>query len=246
MSLWQAFVDGVRRGYTEGPTVISLARIALARRATDLEVELDLRIDNWHGDPVQIEIEIVDAETHARLVMVDYQARPDWPCWNVTIPNITYKVTGASDVLCYARVTVREHGEVLASSNSAPIEPLRCAKAGESASHRDADESSEPHRRRKVGARPASGRSPRKPAARAPRTDTSPEERLLGLLPGYDPAGLKAAYRRAIRRWHPDRFATSSQSRREAATERTRRIIAAYATLAARLAAGSGDPRGQS
>ena len=61
------------------------------------------------------------------------------------------------------------------------------------------------------------------------------EEKLLGLVPGYDAAALKAAYRRALSRWHPDRFASSSQARRDAVTERTRRIIEAHATLAARL-----------
>lgn len=241
MSLWQAFVDGVRRGYTQGPTVIAIARIALARREADLEVELDLGVGNWHGDPAQIDIEIVDAETHARLVVVDYQARPEWPCWNVTIPNITYVVTGVPNVRCYARVTLRERGEVLTSRCSAPIEPARRANAGGSSRRRDADEPHEP----RAGARPASDRSARKPPSRAPKTGASPEEKLLGLLPGYDAVALKAAYRRAIGRWHPDRFATSTQKRRDAATERTRRIIAAYATLAARLAAGAADSGAQ-
>jgi hypothetical protein len=242
MSLWQAFVDGIRRGYTQGPTVISIARVALAQRSSDLEVELDLRIDNWHGDPVQIGIEIVDAETHVRLVMVDYQARPDWPCWNVTIPNITYRVTAVPGVRCYARVTLREHGEVLTSSTSAPIEAARRAKAGANASRGDRDEPHEPHGTREAGARASARRARVRRTPRAPGTVASPEEKLLGLVPGYDAAVLKAAYRRAIRRWHPDRFATSSQTRRDAATERTRRVIAAYATLAERLAAGY--PRG--
>lgn len=87
MSLWQAFVDGYRRGFTQGPTVLSIARVALARRERQVEVTFDLLVDNWHGEPVQLDIEVVDTSTQALVARVEHQLEPVSPCWNVTIPR---------------------------------------------------------------------------------------------------------------------------------------------------------------
>ena len=60
---------------------------------------------------------------------------------------------------------------------------------------------------------------------------------ILDLPPGASPLEAKAAYRRALRESHPDRFAGDGEGRR-AAEERTRLIIEAYRTLVRPAGAG--------
>lgn len=202
MSIWSTVVNEYRRGFTSvSPTSLSIARLSLALRDQTLEVGFDLQVENWNGDPVQLVIEIVSV-ANVTIEEVRYQIRPDWPCWNVTIPDLVYAVPVAPKVECYARVTLRDCDKVLATTTST-VEP-------------EQPRASKPRRRRRASV-------------------LCPEEKLLGLAHGYSAADLKAAFRRAISRWHPDRFASSSAARRDAATARAQRIIEAHAILEARL-----------
>jgi len=55
--------------------------------------------------------------------------------------------------------------------------------------------------------------------------------RLLGLAPGAGWTDVRAAYRREIRKWHPDRQARRTPHDRTAAEDRTKAINHAYRTL---------------
>ena len=63
--------------------------------------------------------------------------------------------------------------------------------------------------------------------------------RVLGVPPGSSDAEVKAAYRKAALRWHPDRHAGSDPATAADAAERFRRASEAFARLS-----GGGDARG--
>lgn len=60
--------------------------------------------------------------------------------------------------------------------------------------------------------------------------DRNEARTVLGVDGDVSPEEVRAAYRRTLKRWHPDRFTVDPEGTLDAA-EQTRRIIAAYRVL---------------
>jgi DnaJ-like protein len=64
---------------------------------------------------------------------------------------------------------------------------------------------------------------------------------VLGVTPSATAREAKRAYKKLVRRWHPDRFANDPQGEREA-TARLQQITEAYQTVVHALGPDAGDP----
>ena len=63
---------------------------------------------------------------------------------------------------------------------------------------------------------------------------------VLGVTPSATAREAKRAYKKLVRRWHPDRFANDPQGEREA-TARLQQITEAYQTIVHALASGTAE-----
>ncbi|MDR3568026.1 MAG: DnaJ domain-containing protein [Syntrophobacteraceae bacterium] len=80
----------------------------------------------------------------------------------------------------------------------------------------------------------------------APEVEKNEDYRALGLEPGAGASEVKHAYRRLVKKWHPDRHHMESYEARALAEEKFREIDEAYRRIAKTLGEGSqpGRPEG--
>ena len=71
-------------------------------------------------------------------------------------------------------------------------------------------------------------------SAGSPAAQVADWYKTLGVEPGTDPATIKAAYRKLMRKYHPDVHA-GDPSKLKAATELSMRVTTAYNGLTAHL-----------